>query len=223
MELALAEQRHAIEQDRARIARDIHDDLGAGLTEITLLSELAQRDEREKTPEYLGQISQAARGLVNGMDEIVWAVSPENDTLEGLVTYASKFAQNYLNTAGIRCRLDVPSRLPEVWVEAEIRHNLFLAIKESLNNVVKHSHATEATLRIRLAPDEFIISIEDNGCGMTAAAAAAYNPASPLERVQSGHGLRNLVRRLEESGGRCRVHSTPGEGTRVELIMKRAK
>lgn len=218
-ELALAEQRHAIEQDRSRIAKDIHDDLGAGLTEISLLGELARRDTQENTPGYLDQISNSARGLVRAMDEIVWAVNPENDTLEGLMTYASKLAQDYLGVAGIRCRLDVPTHLPEVWLEAEVRHHIFLAIKESLTNIVKHSQATEAALRLTLAPGEFRIIIEDDGRGLNASS-SREGAETQSQRLHSGHGLQNLVSRLKESGGRCEVVSEPGHGTRVELLIK---
>jgi signal transduction histidine kinase len=218
-ELALAEQRHAIELDRARIAKDIHDDLGAGLTEISLLSELAQRDTSEDAPGYLGQISTAARGLVRAMDETVWAVNPENDTLEGLITYASKLAQDYLGVAGIRCRLDVPTRLPHVVIEADARHHLYLAIKESLNNIVKHSQASEAALRLRLETGRFTITIEDNGQGWDIAASGVVE-ATEEGRMHSGHGLQNLERRLKESGGRCVIRSEPGRGSRIELIMK---
>jgi len=218
-ELAMAEQQHAIELDRARIAKDIHDDLGAGLTEISLLSELAQRDTQEDAPGYLGQISTAARGLVRAMDETVWAVNPENDTLEGLITYVSKLAQDYLGVAGIRCRLDVPTRVPEVWIAADVRHHLYLAIKESLNNIVKHSRATEATLRLGLAPGQYTLTIEDNGCGLKTASSDAPGEMASM-RLDGGHGLQNLERRLQESGGRCVVQSAPGRGTRIELIMK---
>lgn len=217
-ELAMAEQRHAIELDRARIARDIHDDLGAGLTEITLLSELAQRDPDQNASNYLGQISTAARNLVRAMDETVWAVDPANDTLEGLMTYASKLAQDYLGAAGIRCRLDVPTHAPELPLEAEVRHNLFLAIKESLTNVVKHSQATETVLRVQAQGNRVIISIVDNGHGM---ASSSSSPAGGegSGRLDSGHGLSNLAQRMEAIGGHCVVTSEPGQGTRVDLVL----
>jgi len=218
-ELVLAERRHAIELDRARIAQDIHDELGAGLTEIGLLSELARRDREGSTPGYLTQISAAARALVRAMDETVWAVNPANDTLEGLITYASKLAQDHLSVAGIRCRLEVPTRIPEVRIEADTRHHLYLAIKETLNNIVKHSQATEATLRLRLEPGQFTLSIEDNGRGLTAQPSPDEEDAA-LGRLQSGHGLSNLKRRLEECGGCCVIRSHPGRGTIIELIMK---
>ena len=124
--LALLEQQHAIERDRARIAKDIHDDIGAGLTQITLLTELARR-EPEQTNANLERISDSARTLTKAMDEIVWAVDPQHDTFEGLMDYISAYAEDFLRMAGIRCRMDLPVALPLIRVDAELRYNLFLA------------------------------------------------------------------------------------------------
>ncbi|HEU5069975.1 MAG TPA: two-component regulator propeller domain-containing protein [Verrucomicrobiae bacterium] len=214
-EMERVERQRAVERDRARIAKDIHDDLGAGLTQITLLSELARRDTPEEVEAHVGQISSTARELTRAMDEIVWAINPQNDTLEGLITYISKFAQQYLTLAGIRCRLDVPTQLPNCVLGAETRHNLYLAIKETLNNIVKHSGATVATLRLECQPRMIRITIEDDGRGINAPTAAAGRS----ERASSGHGLRNIVRRLEDIGGRCDVSSTAGQGTRVVFAL----
>ncbi|MCX6895444.1 MAG: triple tyrosine motif-containing protein, partial [Verrucomicrobia bacterium] len=146
-QLEILERQRAVERDRTRIAKDIHYDLGAGLTHISLLTELARRTPPEEVNSHLGQISDMARELTKGMDEIVWAVDPQNDTLEGLLNYLCKFAQEYLAVAGIRCRLDLPAQMPVWAVRAEVRHNLFLAFKETLNNILKHAGATEVWLR----------------------------------------------------------------------------
>ena len=211
--LSQLEQQHAIERDRARIAKDIHDDLGAGLTQITLLSELAKRDPAEQ-PAHLERISDSARRLTRAMDEIVWAVDPQHDTLSGLMDYISAYTEDYLRTAGIRCRMDLPGELPAFRVEAELRYNLFLALKEALNNIVKHAEATEAWLRLRLDGLAFTLVIEDNGKGMSAA-----GKATGAWRLNSGHGLSNLEKRLATVGGRCTVRSEPGQGTRVEMTV----
>jgi ligand-binding sensor domain-containing protein len=107
--LARLEQQHALERDRARIAKDIHDDLGAGLTQITLLSELARREPPEQAGTHLERISDSARKMTRAMDEIVWAVDPQHDTVSGLMDYVSAFAEDFLQVAGIRCRMDFPS------------------------------------------------------------------------------------------------------------------
>lgn len=217
-QLEQLERQQAIERDRARIARDIHDDLGAGLTHIALLSELAKRDTPQELPNHVSQISDMARELTRNMDEIVWAVDPHNDTLDSLVSYVSKFAQEYLSVAGIRCRLDVPAELPPHVLPSEVRHNLFLAIKEALNNVVKHAQATEACLRLVVQPRSFCVIVEDNGCGLAAGNGGRNGMTSADKgRISSGHGLLNMERRLAAIGGECAIHSGPGRGTRAEL------
>ena len=213
-ELEMLEQQRAVERDRARIAKDIHDDLGAGLTHITLLTELARRSPTEETPGHLNHISDMARELTRAMDETVWAVNPRNDSLEGLMTYVTKFAQDYLNVAGIRCRLDLPAQLPPLALTAETRHNLYLAVKETLNNVVKHAHASEVWLRFVPQTDGFTIIIEDNGCGLH-----GEHSRPDANRISSGHGLGNLEKRLAACAGRCVLTSEPGKGTRVELSV----
>lgn len=212
--LVRLEQQHAIERDRARIANDIHDDLGAGLTQITLLSELARRDPPDQAGLHLERISESARKMTRAMDEIVWAVDPQHDTLSGLVDYVSAYAEDFLRTAGLPCRMDLPAELPALRVEAELRYNLFLALKEALNNIVKHAQATEVWLRLRLHHKGFTLEVEDNGKGLSDA-----GPTGPATRLSSGHGLPNLEKRLAAVGGRCSVHSAPGQGTRVEITI----
>jgi signal transduction histidine kinase/ligand-binding sensor domain-containing protein len=214
------ERQQAVERERTRIAKDIHDDLGAGLTQIALLSELARGDPAAESDAHLGQISDAARELTRAMDEIVWAIDPQNDTLDALVTYVCKFAQEYLQVAGIRCRLDLPEQISPHPLRAEVRHHLFLAVKESLNNIVKHARATEVHVRLRLEDRDFTFFIEDNGQG--------FEPATPPRaavgpRICSGHGLGNLDKRLTAIGGHCSIHSQPGQGTRVELAVTTLK
>jgi signal transduction histidine kinase/ligand-binding sensor domain-containing protein len=215
-ELQLLERQRAVERDRARIAKDIHDDLGAGLTQIALLSELARRDTPEEAPAHLEQISGTARELTRAMDEIVWAINPRNDTLDSLLTYVCKFAQDYLGVARIRCRLDLPEQVPALPLTTEVRHNLFLAVKEALNNIVKHAQASEVWLRVTLSADRLAVVLEDNGRGLAAAAGSHSEPG----RLSHGHGLENLAHRLKAIGGECRVLSEPGRGTRVALSFR---
>jgi signal transduction histidine kinase len=247
--LAALEKQHAIERDRARIAKDIHDDIGAGLTQITLLTELARRglgdgnlrpasgeappEPRSETLEtYLGRITDSARRLTKAMDEIVWAVDPQHDTVAGLMDYASAYAEDFLRVADIRCRMDLPVTLPDAHVDAELRYNLFLALKETLNNIVKHAQATEVWLRLKLAGRSLTIVVEDNGRGLALGAgesdlgcgAAPQTPDAksqflPGGRLHSGSGLGNLSNRLAAVGGSCRIQSAAGQGTRVELTV----
>jgi len=229
--LAAMEKQHAIERDRARIAKDIHDDVGAGLTQITLLTELARRDPSQ-TDTNLGRITDSARKLTKAMDEIVWAVDPQHDTIAGLMDYVSAYAEDYLRVADVRCRMDLPMTLPETRVDAEVRYNLFLALKEVLNNIVKHAKATEVWLRLRLAPGSLTLEIEDNGQGLALGSGEsalgsgaapqipdAKSQSLPGGRLSSGSGLVNLEKRLAAVGGTCKIHSVAGRGTRVELTV----
>ena len=210
------EQQHAIERDRARIAKDIHDDVGAGLTQITLLTELAHR-EPAQVEAHLKRITHSARQLTKAMDEIVWAVDPQHDTLEGVLDYASAYAEDFLRVANIPCRMDLPMQLPPLHIEAEVRYNLFLALKEVLNNVVKHSQATEVWLRAQIGLHALTLIVEDNGCGIDEGAEKPANPQA--DRLNTGAGLLNLKKRLAAVGGRCIIHSNKGQGTRVELTV----
>jgi signal transduction histidine kinase len=209
------EQQRAVEHERARIAHDIHDDLGAHLTRITMLSESAsaELDNPVQAAAGLKQIYDTARELTRAMDEIVWAVSPRHDTVESLASYLEKFAQDLLATAGIRCRLDLPLQFPEWRLTSEVRHNLFLAFKEAVHNVVKHSAASEAHIRLTPQIASFELAIEDNGRGF--APETRNRPAEDPGRFASGNGLENMTRRLAEIHGLCDIQSAPGQGTRV--------
>ncbi|MFZ0826183.1 MAG: two-component regulator propeller domain-containing protein [Verrucomicrobiia bacterium] len=209
------EQQRAIEHERARIAHDIHDDLGVHLTRITMLSESAsgESDNPVRTAAGLNQIYDTARELTRSMDEIVWAVNPRHDTMESLASYLEKFAQDILATAGIRCRLDMPLQFPEWRLTSEVRHNLFLAFKEALHNVVKHSAASEVHIRIEPGTASFELAIEDNGRGFVPG--TRDKTSDDPRRFASGNGLENMTRRLAEIGGRCDIRSTPGGGTKI--------
>jgi signal transduction histidine kinase/ligand-binding sensor domain-containing protein len=210
------EWQRAVEHERARIAHDIHDDLGAHLTRISMLSDSARAelDNPEQTTGALNQIYETARELTRSMDEIVWAVNPRHDTLEGLASYLEKFAQDLLAAAGIRCRLDMPMELPAWRLTADVRHNLFLAFKETLHNVVKHSAASETYIRLIAKTTSFELVVEDNGRGFVPGGRAPSRP-DDSSRLASGNGLENMRRRLAEIHGRCDLQSAPGQGTRV--------
>ena len=215
-------RQHGLERERARIARDIHDDLGASLTRISLLSQSARAelDDQDAAASVVDQIYTTARELTRAMDEIVWAVNPKHDTLDSLVAYLGRFAQTFLSTAGIRCRLDVPLNLPAWALTAEIRHNVFLAFKEALNNVVKHARASEVRISLELKPGGFILVVADNGRGFEWDPQKGQAVAvAECSRSAAGNGLGNMKKRLEEVGGRCGWDTAPGEGTRVKLII----
>ena len=219
--LERAERQRDIERERSRIARDIHDDLGAHLTRITMMSESARGNlsDPERAAAGLQQINDTARELTRSMDEIVWAVSPRHDTLESLATYLEKFAQDWLASAGIRCRLDLPLQFPEWHLMSEERHNVFLAFKEALHNAVKHSGASEVLIRMALKEKSFELALEDNGRGFAVGEKSQPNPALP-GRVAAGNGLENMRRRLAAVGGHCEILSGPGRGTKVLFSVR---
>jgi ligand-binding sensor domain-containing protein/two-component sensor histidine kinase len=204
------QEKHALEKERTRIAQDIHDELGASLTRIALLTELGHkhRDQPDEVSADLGKISVTARDAVRAMDAIVWAVNPRNDSLDHFANYVSQFAEDFFRLTPIRCRLDVPADLPEQPLPTEARHQLFLAVKESLNNVVRHSGAGEVWLRMHCDHGELRIVIEDNGRGLPATA-----PGTGQD------GLANIRTRAERLGGRLEIESGQGRGTLLRLIL----
>lgn len=210
------ERRRAVEHERTRIARDIHDDLGANLTQIALLSELAQTDmgNPAQARNHLTQIFSAARSMTRQLDEIVWAVDPENDWIEATINYVCKFAQDYLCLAGVRCRLDVPETTPRIMISSAERHNLFLVVKEALHNIIKHANASEVWLRIEQDTDALVLLIEDNGGGFDEKAKIESTPAGA-----GRHGIQNMNKRMARIGARFEQQSTPGKGTIVRLIL----
>jgi signal transduction histidine kinase len=215
-----AEQERAVEHERARIAKDIHDDLGASLTEITMLSELAQTGDvsQQEFQTDMRRIAARTRHLTQSLDATVWAVNPRNDSLESLVSYTCGHAEDFLRSAGIRCRLEVPPELRKQDVAAPVRHNVFLIVKEALHNVVKHSEATEVALRIMGNPGVLILELEDNGKGFGQEA----DGAGPGERAPRrwGNGLANMRKRADAIGAKFELRSEPGRGTHLTLHLR---
>ena len=209
-ELQALKQQEVLERERSRIARDLHDQLGANLTQVALLGELAGDDKNlpDEVASHSQQISSTARETIRSLDEIVWAVNPSNDTLEGLANYACKYAQEYLALANLPCRVDMPADLPATTIPPEVRHNVFLAFKEAVHNVVKHAQASEVRIRLRLRPENFMLEIEDNGRGM-----------DKQLLNQTRNGLRNMKKRMEEIGGDFSISPGATRGTRVELTV----
>jgi signal transduction histidine kinase len=211
--LELAEQRHAIERERGRIAKDIHDDLGSSLTRIMMLGERAEDGlgQREDVGVHVRKIVTSARHTVQALDEIVWAVNPENDTLEGLVEYISHYADELFEDTNVGCRLEMPMKLPAFTLSAEVRHDLFLVVKEAFHNVLKHAQATEVRVQVAVGGRTLEILIEDNGCG--------FEPGGARDG-RRGNGLGNMHKRIEGLGGELELSSAPGSGTRLRIKVR---
>lgn len=212
-ELVQTRLQHLMERERTRIARDIHDELGSSLSQIRLLSEMTL-SRGEALPESLPnaeKISAKALEATHVLDEIVWAVDPQNDTLESLLSYLFSFASEYLSLAGIRFRIDAPTQIPHHPLTTQIRHQLYMAFKELLTNIANHAHATEVRISLRLKGSLAHFTVEDNGCGFDLDAGAGEFPGAS--------GLKNMSGRFKEIGGDFTLKSSPGKGTRVEFIL----
>jgi ligand-binding sensor domain-containing protein/signal transduction histidine kinase len=220
-EMRRIEQQHSIEKERTRIAQDMHDEIGAKLTKISFLTELAKRQlpHPAEAERQMDNVSRTARDVLHALDEIVWAVNPKNDTLDNLATYICRHASDFFENTSVLCHFDIPAHLPHVALSTNARHNLFLAVKEALNNILKHACATQVTIKLSAAVDRSELTITDNGCGFCAVAAPAVD--SPTRRV--GNGLGNMRYRLDQIGGRCDVQSQPGQGTIVHFILPLTK
>ncbi len=203
-----SQSQQVVQRERARIARDIHDELSGGLTQLVLLGETAQSElPPESDPRrHLNEICDRARVLMRGLNETIWVVNSQRDTLRDFASYVCKYAETCLQSMPIRCRFDVEPDLPPIPCDVGIRRNLFLAVKEALNNAVRHSGASEVFLRIHREGRRVIVGIEDDGRG--------FDPAS-ADRER--HGLQNMVNRAAEAGGECRIASRPGAGCQVRF------
>ena len=209
----------AISAERTRIARDIHDDLGAGLTQVSLLAHSAQRllPDPTRTAERLDEIQTAVHDMTQSMDEIVWAVNPRCDSIDSLVSYLGQFAQNYLRAGGVRCELDLPLDLPPQEVSAEARHSLYLVLRETLNNVLKHARAKTVTLTMELTDTSITLIVTDDGIGLDNQAGS--EGADCGGRTRAGLGLAGMRQRLQEAGGHFQVGrgSTGGAAMRLNI------
>ncbi len=207
--LAVLETRHAIDRERFRISQDMHDHLGGMLTQVSQLSDLAQNQPLlvPQTKAQFQRIGAQARAAVQALDEIVWATNPRNDNLGSFVEYVSRFADEFFENTNVRCWQEVPDTLPSLPLGADLRHNIFLAVGECLNNVLKHAAASEVWLRIGLQGSEVYLQVEDNGCGFDS------------DRTSAGNGLLSMRRRLSECGGFAQLKSTVGHGTKIRFVF----
>jgi signal transduction histidine kinase len=198
-----------LERERFRIAEDIHDDLGARVTQISLASALAEKTAADPVASRAGfqNITQMARSLVSSLYDTIWVVNPENDNLEAVGNYLCQMVNQLTEQAGLRCRLEVPNLPSNLPVTSHQRHNLSMALKESVHNVIKHAAANEVRMKITWDNSELNVYLHDDGSG--------FDPNS----IQLGRGLENIGRRLEHIGGRAEVSRPQGGGTMVHLRM----
>ena len=207
--LATLERQRAIEVERTRIARDLHDEMGARLTQISLLS--ARAMEASATPqaanEPLAQVQRAAHALASTLDQIVWATSPQHDTVAAFADHLSHYAVEALASGGVRCRLEIPTLLPAVGISSGHRFRLMMVVKEALTNVLRHARATEVRIHLAITAEMLAVTLRDDGCGFGESGKAGRN------------GIGNMHERMREIGGTCEIVSVPGGGTTVELRL----
>jgi signal transduction histidine kinase len=217
-ERELVEHQRALEAERSRIARDLHDDLGSSLTEISVLANTGLRQDAAapqsgRLPEsgetshtnLFRSIAGKARSLVGALDVIVWAVDPDDNSLQSLADYLTSYTEEFMSHTKVACRFKVPVAFPQITLEGRLRHDVLLAVKETLNNVVRHAEATEMEFSMAVDGGDLEIGIADNGKG--------------FEGSQDGHGLKNLAARLSKLGGTCAVESRVGGGTAIKIRM----
>lgn len=198
-----------LERERSRISQDMHDEVGANLTKIAIISELAMKNAGDAVgmTTQLQNISRTSREVVDSIGAIVWAINPKNDRLDNLAGYIREYASDYFEMTPIDCRFDFPEEVAGLPLSAEVRRNIFLTMKEAIHNVVKHSGATSVQIRLRLADRQLELVIEDNGTGFVMDDISGY-----------GNGLLNMRKRIEGINGKFDIQSQPGGGTKIRFI-----
>lgn len=206
----IIEAEAALERERMRISKDMHDELGASLTKISLMSDLAKRNLEDpgQLKKDLNSISEASRNVASSMDEIVWAVNPKNDSLEKTIFYFIHYIEDYLSSTEIEFAVAIPDTIPSRYLNAELRHNLFLVLKEAVNNIVKHSGADMVKLSISLENSSFILSLEDNGIGIDLSSVDQFS-----------NGLKNMSKRIEDFEGSMEILNSSPRGAKITLKL----
>ena len=194
-------KQQAVEQERSRISAELHDDIGGGLTAIRLLSEMSlEHDTSHPASKYLEKISASSNELIQKMNEIVWALNINNDNLQSLIAYTRQYAVSYLDDLNIGCHFETPENIPDVTVNGKNRRSIFLLVKESLNNIAKHAHATKVDIHVGV-DNALHINISDNGRGIV------------QEHINKGNGLNNMRKRIQSMRGNMEILN--GVGTTV--------
>ncbi|HTQ27188.1 MAG TPA: two-component regulator propeller domain-containing protein, partial [Puia sp.] len=195
------EKQQAVQKERTRIATDMHDDLGSGLSSIRFLSEKVRRNTfSDITKNDIDKILSSSEDLIDKMNEIVWAMNEKNDTLPDMLTYIRSYAKEYCEEHELRCQIKMPEQVPSVFVSGEIRRNIFLTIKESLHNIIKHASARKAEIEF-LVDSGLSATIRDDGHGFDIDA---------VRKESAGNGLKNMRKRIESIGGHFAIRHSMG-------------
>lgn len=204
------EREHALEKERARIARDLHDELGGSLTQIGLLADRLRRNwGQPDTPEELSDITQRMRQLTRELDSMVWTISPKNDRWNALARFVGRYAQRYFREASVDCAIDGVEQIPDVALAPEVQHQLLAVVKETLNNILKHARAQRVTLAWSYRDGRVGLRIRDDGGG--------FDPGA--QEHSERNGLNNMRSRMAEIHGEIQISSRPDAGTEVVLLI----
>jgi signal transduction histidine kinase/ligand-binding sensor domain-containing protein len=208
----IIERQKMMAEERLRISQDVHDSVGSSLTKIALLGEIIERATESAPPEAkerAGIISSTARGTLDEINEIIWSINPKHDSLEGLLSRMRSFAADLFETKGLKYTLGMPEPTKGVILSPDFRRNVFMVFKESIHNLVKYAHATQAEVKVELVDQQLSFSVKDNGVGF-----------DDDSMVRKGHGLENMRARAEKIGGQLNINSEKGRGTEVQFLVK---
>lgn len=204
------ERAQLVAKERTRISRDLHDEIGAQVTQITLFGEILKRETVKggKPSETIDNITETSRRIAESLDNVVWAVNPDNDTIENFAGYLEQYISKTLEHAGIACRIDIPSEMPDFMMAADLRHNLLMVIKELINNIIKHANADMVEFSINQQENILSIILSDNGKGFTESEARVF-----------GNGLKNMKNRIEHCGGNIRLLGNTNGGSTARIAI----
>ena len=214
MLLLKLQSERVVRRERARIANDLHDNLGGGLTQLVLLGEAVRRElggETGRSGEKLKRLCEQARAMGRNMKETVWLINSQRDTVSELASFLARYAETFFRDTPIRCRFAIEEDLPEAPCGLGVRRNLLLGVKEAFNNALRHSGASEVEFTVERRRGQLRIVVRDNGAGFD------------VDATAPGEGLRNLELRAREAGVELALRSKPGAGTEVEFVTPLAK
>jgi signal transduction histidine kinase len=201
------QQHHAITADRMRISSEMHDDLGSGLSKISMLSDTINKDtSEEEIKHHLSTISRSSKEMVETMGDIIWSMNAKNDHLANLIAYIRKYSMEFFETTSIQCIVILPETIPPILIDGVLRRNVFLVVKEALHNVLKHSACDTVTMKFEIHPHSFSILIHDNGKGI-----------DQLKISEFGNGLINMEKRMNTIGGKFSIRNQ--DGTIIEISI----
>ncbi len=204
------EKIRVIKKERNRISRELHDDIGAELTRITVISQHLQKktNEDDEMYEKLGKISEAGKKVLGSIGEIIWTMNPQKNNLESIFAYIRRYVSEYFEMSGIEVNIEFPDKIPTNSVSDEYRRNIFLVIKEAIYNITKHSKATRVRLTMKFRKRLAEVEISDNGTGF-----------SIEEKQNWGNGLTNMNQRIKDIGGFFQITSDKNQGTLIKLTF----